>query len=400
MNLIMLIYNLDSKVSAILTLLKPKIGFVVFMVFLTTTPLLAFELSPTVHLHPSPISLAPLVTSGLENPIFITHAGDQSFRLFVVEQPGRIRIIQEGILLSRPFLDMTSKVGFGGERGLLGLAFHPNFRRNGRFVVNYTRSEDGATVIAELTVSDNPNQSSSTERILLTIPQPYGNHNGGMVAFGPDGFLYIGTGDGGSGGDPGNRGQDPSQLLGKVLRLDTDHGSPYDSPSTNPFFEDQGRAEIYALGFRNPWRFSFDRETGELWVGDVGQNQWEEIDLVERGKNYGWRIMEGAHCYAPPKGCSQLGLSLPVAEYKNESPRCAITGGYVYRGNKIPALRGTYIFGDYCSGEIMGLTNKAPKVLANTGLRITSFGENEEGEIYVVDHGGTISRLAPSSVRP
>ncbi len=299
MNLIMLIYNSNSKVSAILTLLKPKIGFVVFMVFLTTTPLLAFGLSLTVHLDPSPISLAPLVTSGLENPIFITHAGDQSFRLFVVEQPGRIRIIQEGILLSRPFLDMTSKVGFGGERGLLGLAFHPNFRRNGRFVVNYTRSEDGATVITELTVSDNPNQSSSTERILLTIPQPYGNHNGGMVAFGPDGFLYIGTGDGGSGGDPGNRGQDPSQLLGKVIRLDTDHGSPYDSPSTNPFFEDQGRTEIYALGFRNPWRFSFDRETGELWVGDVGQNQWEEIDLVERGKNYGWRITDGESWRGP-----------------------------------------------------------------------------------------------------
>ncbi len=323
-----------------------------------------------------PIRLEPTV-SGLDNPVYVTHARDD--RLFVVEQPGRIRIVQGGQLLAQPFLDITDRVRGGGEQGLLGLAFHPDYPANGRFFVNYTRRPDGATVVAEYRVSADPNAAAAPERVLLVVPQPYANHNGGMVEFGPDRLLYIGLGDGGSAGDPGNRAQNRDELLGKMLRIDVDRGAPYAIPRDNPFAGGGGRAEIFAGGLRNPWRFSFDRETGALWAGDVGQNAWEEIDIVRRGGNYGWRVMEGAHCFRPPSGCRADGLELPVVEYPNGGGRCSVIGGYVYRGRRIPALVGTYVYGDYCSGEIFGFVPGAPaRALLTTGLWIASFGEDRE----------------------
>jgi glucose/arabinose dehydrogenase len=339
------------------------------------------------------IALEPVVTSGLSDPVFVTHAGDGSGRLFVVEQSGRLRIVAGGTLAPAPFLDISTRVLSGGERGLLGLAFHPGYERNRRYFVNYTRRPDGATVIAEYHASAaDPNVSARVERVLLVIDQPYSNHNGGMIAFGSDGFLYIGMGDGGSGGDPENRAQDRQELLGKMLRIDVNHGAPYTIPPDNPFVGGGGRPEIWALGLRNPWRFSFDRRTHELWAGDVGQNAWEEIDIIRRGGNYGWRLMEGAHCYNPAL-CDRKGLELPVAEYAHGGGRCSVTGGYVYRGAAIPRLNGMYVYGDYCSGEIFGLRGATRRVLLDTSLSIASFGEDEAGEVYVVDLGGGVWRL-------
>ena len=347
---------------------------------------------------PSSIALEPIVSEGLYDPLYVTHAGDASGRLFVVEQPGRIRVIQNGRLLRAPFLDMRTQVSYGGERGLLGLAFHPAYKQNGRYFVNYTREPDGATVVAEYRVSANANVSQTAGKQLLVVPQPYANHNGGMVEFGPDGYLYISLGDGGAGGDPGNRGQNRQELLGKILRIDVDHGDPYAIPPDNPFATGSGRPEVFAYGFRNPWRFSFDRQTGELWAADVGQNDWEEVDVVRLGGNYGWRIMEGAHCYRPSSGCGRDGLVMPVAEYRNRGSRCSITGGYVYRGSKIPTLVGAYLYGDYCSGEIFSLADGKQRMLLSTGLRISSFGEDEQGQVYVVGHGGTVHRLIERSM--
>jgi glucose/arabinose dehydrogenase len=349
--------------------------------------------------------LVPIVTQGLQSPLFVTHAGDGSGQLFIVEQPGTIRIIDHGVLLDAPFLDLRDRLWTkGNEQGLLGLAFHPDHRRNGRLFVNYNRHQDGATVVAEYSRQGRSLQvSAATERILMVVPQPYLNHNGGMVAFGPDGYLYIGRGDGGSRGDPQNRAQNPHEWLGKILRIDVDHEQPYAIPKGNPFVAGGGRPEIFAFGIRNPWRFSFDRETGMLWLADVGQYKWEEVDLVVAGGNYGWRIMEGTHCYNPDEGCSPDGLIFPIAEYGHEQGRCSITGGYVYRGPSIQALRGTYVFGDYCSGELFTLsasanrrTSTVPRVLMQTGFRISSFGEDEAGDLYIVDHKGGIYRLAAS----
>ena len=349
------------------------------------------------------IQLIPLVTAGLSDPLYLTHAADGSGRLFLVEQEGFIRIVEHGTLLRQPFLNIADRVLSGGERGLLGLAFHPDYRRNGRFFVNYTRKPDGATVVAEYRRAETSTHSLPEERILMLVGQPYRNHNGGMIAFGPDGYLFIGLGDGGSGGDPQNRAQNQAELLGKILRIDVNQSDSYGIPSDNPFVTGGSRPEIFALGLRNPWRFSFDRETGELWAADVGQNKWEEIDLVQRGKNYGWRIMEGAHCYVPESGCDLTGLTLPVAEYGHDKGRCSVTGGYVYQGKKSPALKGWYLFGDFCSGEIFGLrprptglnpVSQEPHVLAKTGLNIASFGEDEEGELYVVGHKGTVHRIS------
>ncbi len=339
------------------------------------------------------IALEPVISAGLRHPVYVTHAGDGSGRLFIVEQPGRIRIVQQKQMLNKPFLDLTDLVRYGGEQGLLGLAFHPSYKTNGRFVVNYTRRPDGATVVAEFRASDDPNMARRMGKQLLVIPQPYANHNGGMVEFGPDGFLYIALGDGGSGGDPGNRGQDTNELLGKLLRIDVDRGTPYGIPKDNPFVSGGGKPEIFAYGLRNPWRFSFDRQTGELWTADVGQNAWEEIDVVRRGGNYGWRIMEGTHCFLPREGCARDGLIQPVAEYGHEKGRCSITGGYVYRGARLTSLQGAYLYGDYCSGEIFSLVKGAQQILLATDLSIASFGQDEEGELYVVDHGGTIHRI-------
>ncbi len=349
------------------------------------------------------IALLPLVTEDLERPVALTHARDGSGRLFVVEQPGRIRIVERGASLSRPFLDIRDRVLAGGERGLLGLAFHPDFRRTGRFYVNYTRKPDGATVVAEYRRGVSPYQASREERVLMTVLQPYANHNGGMLAFGPDGYLYIGLGDGGSGGDPENRAQNPGDLLGKILRIDVNQDDPYGIPSDNPFATEGGRPEIYAMGLRNPWRFSFDMNTGDLWAADVGQQKWEELDLIVRGGNYGWRVKEGTHCFAPPLLCGNDNLTAPVLEYAHDKGRCSIIGGYVYRGRAVAGIAGHYLYGDYCSGEIFAFTrtqdresNPSPRVILKTSFRISSFGEDEIGELYVLDHGGGLYRIAPA----
>ena len=339
------------------------------------------------------IRLAPVVPSGLAAPLFLTHAGDNSGRLFVVERAGRVRILAGGALRQRPFLDIGGRVLAGGEQGLLGLAFHPQYLTNGRFFVSYTRRPDGASVIAELRVSGDPNLALTTQRVLLTVPQPFANHNGGMLAFGPDGRLYIGLGDGGGGGDPGNRAQNRQVLHGKILRIDVNGARPYAIPPDNPFANGGGRREIYAWGFRNPWRFSFDRGTGRLLAGDVGQGAVEEIDLVARGGNYGWRIMEGGRCFLPRTGCNRTGLRLPLAAYAHQNGRCSITGGYVYRGRAIPALAGTYVHGDFCTGEIFSLRGGQWGVLLDTTLPIASFGEDQAGELYVIGIGGTVHRI-------
>ena len=356
----------------------------------TTTS--ALSSSPTPP--PAKIALEEVIAEGLSKPVFLTHAGDKSGRLFVVEQVGRILIMHKTQLLKVPFLDITTRIVNEGERGLLGLAFHPHYSRNGRFFVYYTREQDAATVVAEYHVSTNPKRADTKEKILLIVPQPYGNHNGGMIAFGIDGYLYIGLGDGGSGGDPGNRAQNPSELLGKILRIDIDGDGPYSIPSTNPYATGGGRSEIFASGFRNPWRFSIDHQTGELWAGDVGQHDWEEIDLVEVGGNYGWRIMEGKHCYNPAQDCPTERLILPVTEYANAGGRCAVTGGYVYRGRQVSSIKGTYVFGDFCSGEIFGLRETNQEVLLDSNLQISSFGEDEDGEMFVLGHSGSIHRIA------
>jgi glucose/arabinose dehydrogenase len=347
------------------------------------------------------VTLVPVVTRGLEEPLYLTHAGDGSGRLFVVQQAGRIRIIEQGRLAEAPFLDVTDHLLSGGERGLLGMAFHPHYRENGRFFISYTRKPDGATVVSEVHREDLRN-GRAPEMIIMVVPQPFANHDGGMIGFGPDGLLYIGRGDGGSSGDPNNRGQNKHDLLGKILRIDVDRGLPYAVPPDNPFTAGGGRPEVYAYGLRNPWRFSFDRQTQQLWVADVGQYKWEEIDLVEPGGNYGWRIMEGLHCFNPPHLCDQKSLRLPVLEYGHDGGRCSITGGYVYRGTRSPALRGTYLFGDYCSGELFGINASVAEasspvttapVLLRTKLLISSFGEDESGEVFVVDHRGGIYRV-------
>jgi glucose/arabinose dehydrogenase len=344
------------------------------------------------------IELQPML-SGLEEPVHVTHARDGSGRLFVVEQPGRIKVVGRGSATPRVFLDIRSRVLAGGEQGLLGLAFHPGYAANGRFYVNYTRRPDGATVIAEYHVSANdPDAAAADERIVLVIPQPFANHNGGMIAFGPDGLLYIGMGDGGSGFDPDRRAQNVTDLLGKILRIDVDppagFQAPYASPPDNPFAgPPAGRDEIYAVGFRNPWRFSFDRATGALYAGDVGQNTREEIDVVVRGGNYGWPIVEGTLCLGLGGSCATQGLVAPVAEYTHTGGRCAVTGGYVYRGDAGTLPAGAYTFADYCSGEIFLLDQGVSSLLLDTGLTISSFGEDEAGELYVTSLGGSLHRL-------
>jgi glucose/arabinose dehydrogenase len=342
------------------------------------------------------------VLSGLVSPVFATSAGDGSNRLFIVEQPGLIKVLPPGASSPTVFLDIQRRVLFGGEQGLLGLAFHPRFAENGRFFVNYTRRLDGATVIAEFRRSAlDPNVASPRQRKIRGIPQPFANHNGGMLAFGPDGFLYAFLGDGGSGNDPGNRAQDTRSLLGTILRIDIDlttGGKRYASPPDNPFFgRIPGRAEIYATGFRNPWRASFDRLTGELYVGDVGQGEREEVDRVVRGGNYGWRIIEGTRCTGlepNPTLCLRPDLLPPIAEYDHLGGRCSVTGGYVYRGTRSSLPLGVYVYGDFCTGEIFLLQNGSSSLALDTAVNISSFGEDEEGEILVVDINGVVYRIA------
>jgi glucose/arabinose dehydrogenase len=345
--------------------------------------------------------LVPILDN-LASPLYLTNARDRSRRFFVVEQGGRILVVDPSTGIPTVFLDITSRVLSGGERGLLGLAFHPDYATNRRFFVHYTRQADGAIVIAEYRASlANPNVADTAESVLLSVAHPLGNHNGGMIEFGPDGFLYIGLGDGGGANDPDNRAQNINDLLGKILRIDVDTPvppTPYSSPADNPFVGKAGRDEIFAVGLRNPFRFSFDRDTGELVVGDVGQGAVEEIDIVTLGGNYGWRVFEGTSCTGnDPLLCGAPGFIAPIFEYGHVAGRCSITGGYVYRGTRGTFPLGTYVFGDFCTGEIFALraaASGAPvTLLLDTTLSISSFGEDEEGEIYVVDLGGSVSRI-------
>ncbi|MFQ5704955.1 MAG: PQQ-dependent sugar dehydrogenase, partial [Gemmatimonadales bacterium] len=281
-------------------------------------------------------------------------AGDTS-RLFVVERPGAIRIIRNGVVVATPFLDITNLTSLGGERGLLSLAFHPQYVENGQFFVYYTDVTDGGTRVVRYNVSADPDVADpSSAHLIIAVDQPFNNHNGGQIAFGPDGMLYVGLGDGGSAGDPLGSGQDLSSLLGSIIRLDVDGGDPFAIPSDNPHVADpNARDEIWVSGLRNPWRFSFDRRTGDLYIGDVGQDEVEEVDVhsaaAPGGANYGWNTMEGSRCFRSTN-CDTTGLTLPVLEYlHNAGGGCSITGGYVYRGSRIPALVGRYLYGDFCS---------------------------------------------------
>jgi glucose/arabinose dehydrogenase len=353
--------------------------------------------------------------AGFLSPVHITHSGDQSGRLFVVEQRGTVQIVKNGTVLTSPFLDIRARVLSGGERGLLSIAFPPRYEIKRYFYVNYTRQTDGATVVSRFRVSDLPDLADSqTEEIILTIEQPFANHNGGQLAFSPmDGFLYIGMGDGGSGGDPQNYAQNLNdlpgnqKLLGKLLRIDPESGpGPYAIPGDNPVLN-HARSEIWALGLRNPWRFSFDRSTGDLYMGDVGQSVREEIDFQplssSGGENYGWRILEGSTCFNPPSGCLFPDhYAPPVVEY-DHTEGCAVTGGFVYRGNEFPLMQGIYFYGDYCSGRIWGLKRSQGKwetsLVADTPFTISSFGEGEEGNLYVLDYGsGNIYRIAQTAI--
>lgn len=340
-----------------------------------------------------------VLTSGLPAPVAMAHAGDN--RLFIVLQAGHIVIWDGTRVLGTPFLDIRSLVSSGGERGLLGLAFHPRYARNGYFYVNYT-DLNGDTVIARYSRSpSDPNLADPTSaKIILQVDQPFANHNGGQLEFGPDGYLYIGLGDGGSANDPGNRAQNLNDLLGKMLRIDIDRGNPYAIPPTNPFVNRSGaRGEIWAYGLRNPWRFSFDRMTGDLWIADVGQGSREEVNFQSvfslGGENYGWRLMEGSNCHIPPSpNCNASGsMVLPVIEYGHTDGACSVTGGYVYRGTRYPRLYGMYIYADYCNGKIWGARRDGGGVMTTRELfdapaTISTFGEDANGELYLADHQG------------
>lgn len=337
--------------------------------------------------NPASIGFQPVVT-GLNQPVFVTHAGDGSGRLFIVEKGGRIQVLQNGALLSTPFLDLSASINTVGEQGLLALAFHPDYANNGAFFVAYNDLAGQVTLARYSRSVSDPNLADPTSgQVLLAVAKNFSNHNGGTLAFGKDGYLYWSIGDGGGGGDPEGNGQDLTTLLGKLLRLDVDSGSPYAIPGTNPFFgssDPSVRQEIWAYGLRNPWRLSFDRQTGDLYIGDVGQNQREEIDFQPAsspgGENYGWSVMEGSLCYNPATGCDTSGKILPLYEY-DHTLGCSVTGGYVYRGLKYPAMTGRYFYADFCSGRVF----TSGQVAADTAYMVTSFGEDEQGELYLTD---------------
>jgi glucose/arabinose dehydrogenase len=332
-----------------------------------------------------------------------------------VEKTGTIRIMAGGALLPRAFLDISTRVSRGSEQGLLGLAFHPQYGSNGKFYVDYTDGQ-GDTRVVEFLVSSDPDVASTTERLILTVDQPYPNHNAGQLAFGPDGFLYVGLGDGGSAGDPGDRAQNPDSLLGKMLRINVDApdpaaGTEYSIPPGNPFVGRSGyRPEIWALGLRNPWRYAFDRATGNLYIADVGQNLWEEVDVEPAGagaRNYGWNVTEGLHCYDAPR-CDTAGLTGPVTEYGHDAG-CSVTGGYVYRGRAIPDLDGAYFYGDYCSGMVRSFRfvngaatdprdwSAALRTASGQAMAgLSSFGQDAHGELYILLLGGEVYRIDPS----
>ncbi len=338
------------------------------------------------------------VARGFDQPVHVVAAGDGSGQLYVVEQPGRARIVEaDGSTRAEPFLDLSSAVTAGGEQGLLGLAFHPRYATNGRLFVNYTRAGDGATVVSELAAVDGRVDAAS-ERQLLLIEQPFANHNGGMIAFDASGYLLVGMGDGGAGGDPLSSGQDPSTLLGKLLRLDVDNGDPYGIPPDNGFAAtDAHRPEIHAMGLRNPWRFSVDPVGGHVYVGDVGQDSWEEVSVLPGGAgglNLGWGDVEGPECFVAD--CDLSAYAAPALWYGPDEG-CTIIGGYVYRGTAQPALDGVYLFGDYCSGRIWGAIademvagSAEARQLGSIEGSLSSFGIDDAGELYLVDRDGRI----------
>jgi len=380
-------------------------------------------------LFPGEAALSSIkIADGFSKPVYMCQAPGDNNRLFVLEQKGVIKIIKNGKKERKPFANLRDRVHNplmpGDERGLLGMAFHPNYQSNGYVYLNYV-DEDDHTIVSRFSVSNNPNRlNAKSERILIKLKQPFTNHNGGHIVFGPDGYLYISLGDGGKAGDPYNNAQNLGNLFGTVLRIDVDRGELYAIPDDNPFINSpKTRGEIWLYGLRNVWRFSFDRETGDVYIGDVGQNMWEEIDFVSAeeagGQNFGWRVMEGTHCYNPPEDCEQIGV-LPIYEYPNDAnymkvltgmdepnvDGCSVTGGYVYRGKDIPGLNGTYFFADYCSGniwtfkEVEGMATNFRNRTAEINLGggqftnyISSFGEDNNGELYFVDYNGTIYKL-------
>ena len=354
--------------------------------------------------NPGDITLQPFL-SGLSSPVFITNARDNSNRLFVVEQGGIIKVVQANSTTPAVFLDISSKTRASGEQGLLGLAFHPNFASNGYFFVNYTRRSDGATVIARYKASGNTGDAGS-ERIVLIIPQPFSNHNGGTIEFKRDGNadnLYIGMGDGGSGNDPQNNAQNVNSLLGKFLRITpdvsgNDANPAYTTPADNPFVGTNGADEIFAVGLRNPYRWSFDRATGELWAGDVGQNAIEEFDIIKKGGNYGWRVYEGTRCTNLDAAlCIPSNFVQPIGQYDHSGGKCSITGGYVYRGTRGTFASGAYTYGDFCTSELFVYKNGQSVRLLATGISLASFGEDEAGELYAVNLQGSVSKLVNSN---
>jgi len=354
-----------------------------------------------------PAMTARLVVSGLRQPLDLQAAPGDAERLYVVEQGGRIRVVRNGQLQAAAFLDIASRISTGGERGLLGLAFHPQFATSRRFFVNYTNPA-GHTYVSEFRAGSADAADPATERLLLEVAQPFANHNGGALAFDAPGRLLVALGDGGSGGDPQNNGQRLDTLLGKIVRIDVDAGSPYGIPADNPLLGRPGaRGEIWAYGLRNPFKIAFDRASGDLYIGDVGQNRIEEIDVGTAarrgGENYGWRLTEGTQCFNPASGCDRTGQTPPVYEYTH-SEGCSVTGGVVYRGCRVPALAGTYFFGDFCSGLVRSFrlangqaTELRDWTASTRGVDSpSSFGLDAAGELYIVDYDGEVYRLEPS----